>query len=258
MKHQLLETRKGLSQDKSGLPPSLLSINWSRRSEDLESGSKEGVVSLDVGRSLKLSFSLTFLHEALLTLTKLKKASRVLITQWRSSSRDSQESDASGRKSPEFATPNTSEFASPQASENISFNRGVSERADPSLTELMVTTNQVIIELVLSSLNSADTESESAPSPSPGPAAAQEAEVSLQGEVVTLSSKSFTKEGLVLAWQSISLTVPPTDKLTQTSELAVDNLQLLTTIEGLSSDIVPPVHCSCLVAHYKPRSAHDL
>ena len=249
MKHQLLETKKGLSQDKSGLPPSLLSVSWSRKSEDLESGSKGGVASLEVGRPLKLSFSLTFLHEALQTLLDLKKAAQMLLTQQQSGD-NSMDGDLSGQKSPsQFATPNTSELTTPQTNEKSSFNHQDSETYT-KLTELIVTTNQVIVELIL-------TDSEGRPSPSPG-VAAQEGNVPLQGEIVSPSLNSFTKEGLVLAWQSFSLTILPADKLIQTSELAVDSLQLLAVTEGLPSDVVPPIHLNCLATHHQPCSVNDM
>lgn len=248
MKHQLLETKKGLSQDKSGLPPSLLSVSWSRKSGDLESGSKGGVASLEVGRPLKLSFSLTFLQKALRTLVDLKKAGQMLFTQQHSG--DNMDGDLSRQKSPsQFVTPNTSELTTPLTNEELSFNHQDSE-THTRLTELIVTTNQVIVELIL-------TDSEGDPSPSPG-VAAQEPDVPLQGEAVSPSLKSFTKEGLVLAWQSFSLTILPADKLIQTSELAVDNLQLLVVTEGLHSDIVPPIHLNCLATHHKPCSVNDM
>lgn len=256
MKHQLLETRKGLSQNKSGLPPSLVSASWSKKSEDLESGSKAGVMSLEVGRPVKLSFSLSFFQEALQTLVELRKSAEILFSR-KQQSEDKLNASASGEKTPtEFGTPQTSEFATPQTGEeeeDLSCILSQSE-ADVKLTELTVTTNQVIVELVLASSDDTDTESERVPSP----ATNQEADLSLQGEALMQYSKSITKEGLMLAWQSFTFSLPPADKLTQTSELSLDNLQLLSIIKGVPADIVPPIHLNCLITHHKPCSKHDL
>ena len=254
MKRQLLETRKGLSQDKSGLPPSLLSASWSKKSGDLESGSKAGVVSLEIGRPVKLSFSLSFLQEALRTLMEVKKSARVLFGEWQSG--DHVNGHVTAQETPtKFVTPPSSEFTTPQTGEEDFSLDHREDEADKKLTELIATTNQVIIELVLVSSDNADIESESASSPV---AANQEADVSLQGEPLSLSSKSVTKEGLVLAWQSFTLVVPPADKVTQTSEVSLDNLQLLSIIKELRADIVPPLHVNCLITHHKPCSKYDL
>ena len=249
MKQQLLETRKGQSHDKTGLPPSLLSASWSRQSEDLESGSKAGVISLEIGRPVKLSLSLSFLQEALKTLVQLKKIMKMQLFVGQRNGDDVNQNEISvdDKSSSEL-------FATPQTSMNLSSCEHGDSESDLNLTEVMVTTNQVVVELVLTSSNKANIEEESLTSSM----AAQEMDVSLQGEAVPLSSKCVIREGLVVAWQSFTLTIPPGNKLTQTSELSIDSLQLLSIMEGVSVDVVPPVHINCLITQHKPCSTYDL
>lgn len=249
MKWQLLETRKGKSHDKSGLPPSLLSLSWARQSHDLESGSKGGVISLEVGRPLKLTVSISLLRETLRTLDELKKSVAETVLS------PKQSADGSllvgGVEASESRS--QSEFATPKSSEDISFTAAEAEASGSKLTELYVTTDQVVVELVLTLASASDDdESERAFSP------CQEADVSLQGEALSISSSPVSKEGLVLTWQSFTLAIPPADLLTHTSELSVDSLQLLSISDGLSSDILSPTHLSCLVTRHKPCSSHDL
>ena len=248
MRHQLLETRKGQSQDKTGFPPSLVSVSWLRQSEDLESGSKAGVVSLELGRPVKLSFSLSFLSEVLRMLVQLKKTAKLFL--FKQQIEEDLNDISEHQSSSEFATPQTT----PQTSEDLLPEEQNSE-GEMKLTEVTVTTNQVLVELALTSSNDTDIESESTTGSS---MAAQEVDVSLQGETLSPCSKSHTKEGLMLAWKSLTLSIPPADKLTQTSELSIDDLQLLSIIEELGTDIVSPIHLNCLITHHKPCSRHDL
>ena len=251
MKQQLLETRKGQSRDKTGLPPSLLSASWSRQSEDLESGSKAGVISLELGRPVKFSLNISFLQEVLRTLVELKKIVRMEpLAEDRNGNGDGvnqNEVSIQDKSSSEL-------FATPQTSMNLSSREHGDLESDLNPTEVIVTTNQVVIEFIITSSDKTDVESESLTSS----VAAQEVDVSLQGEPVPYSSKCVTKEGLMLAWQSFTVAIPPANKLSKTSELSLDGLQLLSVIEGLSADILPPSHINCLITQYKPCSTYDL
>lgn len=250
MKQQLLETRKGQSHDKTGLPPSLLSASWSRESEDLESGSKAGVVSLELGRPVKLSLSLSFLQEALRTLVKLKKIVR------REPLVEDQDGNGDGvnRNETSLEDKSSSElFTTPQTSMNLSSCEHEDSESHLNPTEVIVTTNQVVIEFIISSSNKTDVENESITSSM----AAQEMDISLQGESIPFSSKCVTK-GLMLAWQSVTVAIPPANKLSRTSELSLDGLQLLSVMEGLSADILPPSHINCVITQYEPCSVYDL
>lgn len=251
MKQQLLETRKGQSHNKMGLPPSLLSGSWSRQSQDLESGSKAGVISLELGRPVKLSLSLSFLQEAMRTLVELKKIVRMepLVEDQNGNG------DRVNRTEVSLEDKSSSElFATPQASMNLSSCEHGDSESDLNPTEVIVTTNQVVLEFIIAPSDKADIEHDSLTSS----VAAQEMDVSLQGEALPFSSKYFTKEGLVLAWQSFTVAIPPANKLSRTSELSLDGLQLLSITEGLSADILPPSHISCLITQYKPCSIYDL
>lgn len=255
MKHKLLETRRGQPKAKSGLPLSLLSVSWSMKSGDVESGSKAGVVSVELGRPVKLSFSLPFLREVLDTLSELKSSVNVLLSASRRevevSFKDDSEVDLTSEGSGSVRSP--IEFGTPQSTrEDLSLRQPTAE-IESKLTELIVTTNQVIVEIILASLSS-----DCALQRPSSPAAGLERELSLQGEPASLGSDSTVKEGLVLAWQNLTLAVPPEDDLIQTSELGVDNLQLLSISDALSSDVVPPMHLSCLITRHKPCSRHDL
>ena len=251
MKQQLLETRKGQSHDKTGLPPSLLSGSWSRQSQDLESGSKAGVISLELGRPVKLSLGLSFLQEAMRTVVELKKSVRM-----EPIAKDQNgNGDCGDLNKVSLEDRSSSElFATPQTSMNLSSCEHGDSESDLNPTEVIVTTNQVVLELIVVSCDKADVENDSLPSSM----AAQEVDVSLQGEALPFSSKDFTKEGLVLAWESFTLAIPPANRLSRTSELSVDGLQLLSITEGFGEDVVPPSHISCLVTQYKPCSIYDM
>ena len=251
MKQQLLETRKGQSHDKSGLPPSLLSGSWSRQDQDLESGSKAGVISLELGRPVKLSLSLSFLQEAMKTMVELKKiVGMEPVVEDRNGNGDCvnlNEVSVEDKSSSEL-------FATPQTSMNISsYEHGDSE-SDLNPTEVIATTNQVVLELIVTSSEKTDIENDSLTSST----VAQEVDVSLQGEALPFSSNYFTKEGLVLSWQSFTAVIPPANKRSRSSELSVDGLQLLSIMEGLSGDVLPPSHINCLITQYKPCSVYDL
>ena len=251
MKEQLLETRKGKSRDKTGLPPSVVSVSWSRQSEDLESGSKAGVFSLELGRPVKLSLSQSLLHEVLRTLSQVKEVLTVhLDVGLKNGNRDQvnrNEISMEDKSSSEL-------FVTPQTSMNISSEHGDSE-SDLKPTEITVTTSQVVVEFIISSSSDKiDTENASQTSST----APQEIDVSLQGEGALFNSRCVTKEGLVLAWQSLTLSMPPGDKLRKTSELSVDGLQLLSVVQGVSADIVPPLHINSLLTQHRPCSAYDL
>ena len=251
MKQQLLETRKGQSHDKTGLPPSLLSGSWLRQSHDLESGSKAGVVSLELGRPVKLSLSLSFLQEAIKTIVELKK----IMGMEPVVGDQSRNGDSGNLSRVSLEDKSSSElFATPQTSMNPSSCEHGDSESDLNPTEVIVTTNQVVLELIVASSDKIDVENDSLTSST----AAQEIDVSLQGEAVPFTSKNFMTEGLVLAWQSFMLAIPPSNKLSRTSELSMDGLQLLSITEGLGADILPPSHVNCLITQYKPCSIYDL
>ena len=248
MKQQLLETRKGQSHDKSGLPPSLLSGSWSRQDQDLESGSKAGVISLELGRPLKLSLSLSFLQEAMRTMTELKNiVGMEPVVEDQNGNGNLNEVSLEDKSSSEL-------FATPQPSMNISSCEHGDSESDLNPTEVIVTTNQVVLELIITSSEKTDIENDSLTSST----AVQEADVSLQGEVLPFSSNYFMKEGLVLSWRSFTAVIPPANKRSRSSELSLDGLQLLSIMEGLSGDVLPPLHINCLITQYKPCSVYDL
>lgn len=202
---------------------------------------------------MKLTISLSLLREASRTLAEMKKSVEEVGVSGEQNSRDGfdRTGDISESKS-------LSEFATPKSSEDVSFTAGEAKASDTKLTELYLSTDQVVLELALTSSDATDTESEKALSPSPSPTPTHEVDVSLQGEALSFTSKPTTKEGLMLTWQNLMLTVPPADKITHTSEMSVDDLQLLSIVGGLSSDLLSPTHLSCLITRHKPTSRHDL
>jgi hypothetical protein len=253
MKQQLLETRKGQSHDKLGLPPSLLSGSWSRQNQDLESGSKAGVISLELGRPVKLSLSLSFLQEAMRTIVELKRK----IVKMEPVVKDRNgNGDCVNLNEVSLEDKSSSElFATPQTSMNISSCEHGDSESDLNPTEVIVTTNQVVLEFIVTSSEKTDIEDNSLTSST---AAQEEVDVSLQGEALPFSSKYLTTEGLVLSWQSFTAVIPPANQLSRTSELSLDGLQLLSVMEGVSADILPSSHINCLIIQHKPCSIYDL
>ena len=239
MSCQLLETKRGQPADKTSLPANLISVSWSHNQTDIESGSSAGVLSMDVGRPVKLSVSPFVLQE----LSKLvHHLSNMISTQ------------LPGYDQPTAVEErdNSSVYLTPQK---------LLDEAKTKInisTELTLATSQLLIELQLASDPSSLDETDTPPS-----LASQETEVFLQGENVNTSfshAAHSCKEGLLLAWDEFVLTVPAgtTTASCHTADLLVSGLQLVSLFgnEG-SCFIVPPVQLSCLVSYHLPVSSYD-
>ena len=260
---KLLETRRGLSSHKTGLPPNLLTLSWSQTGHDIESASEAGVVSIDVGRPVKLSLTPSLLREGVCFLSDLADIVVPLVSRSLSSLENTETNQScyeSRDTSSVYFTPQKSDIEDSNISEKSNSKASCSTNNTAMVTEVSLSTCQVVMELSLKAMSvEQPTHLEHNPN-SAFYTKTEEANTSLLEESFTNASSpcNMMEEGLVASWEDLSLTIPPKDDHGQSGDLHINGLQLLSVCQGVSGYVVPPVQLECILRHHLPLSTHDL
>ena len=273
---KLLETQRGLSSDNTGLPPNLLTLSWSLTGHDIESASGAGVVSIDIDRPVKFSLTPPLLREGVYFVSELADIVLPLVSISLSSPEDAdinQSCYESRDASSVYFTPQKSDIGDSNISENNNSRASNSTNNTAMVTEVSLSTCQVVMELKLKAMSDEQTIRPEHNTQTEGAFCTnteetntsfctntEETNTSFLGEGFTDASSpcKMMEEGLVASWDNLCLIIPPKDDHGQSGDLHINGLQLLSVYQGVSGYVVPPVQLECILRQHLPLSAHDL
>ena len=250
---QVLETRKGTAKDNKTFPPNILSLKWSvaatgpTSNMHAETGSNVTCVTrVKIGRPCKVSGNSFLLKECLNAVMSLSveppvvEPSKVSIDEGLSSAEKN-----SKEEEPECSVSNNIVAEKENDSSVAGIEKDYSEESHQNALfqemELHLSSDQVLFEFLLCGVEATDMPNSS---------------FMITEDIQTFSS--FSKEGVLMSWDKLTLSIPCKDSREPSAALSFNGLQLVSIKDRLTEYIVLPANLEVLMTQHLPCSALDM